>query len=52
VFCKMISIGTINYPQEEIEYFNKEMKLRINNAEFERGELIITKTYCKQNLHI
>ncbi|KAL7019767.1 hypothetical protein ACKWTF_011240 [Chironomus riparius] len=40
----MISIGTINYPQDEIEYFNKEMKLRINTGEFERGELIITKT--------
>lgn len=40
----MISIGTINYSQDEIEYFNKEMQLRINSGEFERGELIITKT--------
>lgn len=46
----MIAVGQINVPQDEVEYSNKDMKLRINNSGYERGELIITKRQVKRFL--
>lgn len=39
----MISIGEISVQPDEIEFSNNNIKLKINNGEFERGELIFTK---------
>jgi hypothetical protein len=39
----MIYLGPIEFEQDEIEYSNENVKIKINQQEFERGELILTK---------
>lgn len=38
----MIEIGQINIGDQEVEYANNQMKLKINNGEFKRGSIMIT----------
>lgn len=38
----MIEIGQVNLGENDVEYENSTMKLRINNGEFARGQILIT----------
>lgn len=42
----MIQIGNIDILPEEIEYTNRNVKIKINNQEFLRGDIFITKRYA------
>lgn len=39
---KMIEIGEVNLGDNEVEYSNSAMKLKINNGDFKRGGIMIT----------
>lgn len=38
----MIEIGQVNIDENDIEYSNNSMKLKINNGEFQRGGISLT----------
>lgn len=38
----MIQVGQIRIDDDEVEYSNSQMKLKINNGDFQRGKMFLS----------